>query len=221
MTERLSCALDLSGPFASFAVAEGDKVLLADSFVLQNRNNVAFFKCFFSALSEAKIEASEIGKWIVGIGPGSFTGLRIASSFISGIIYGTDKKAVGISSAFPIAMDIKSSSAGENIGVLFPCSKDTLYLCSMVLEKDNSWAIQKSPECISKRELINTRSYSSFVALSVPGEEHNLKQTINCDIPITFLNKFPIEKMFCNFDGHYTNINDLLYIRPPSLTIKI
>lgn len=220
MSEKLSCALDLSGPFASFAVAEGDKVLLSESFVLQNRNNAAFFKSFFSMLSEAGIEISEIDKWIVGTGPGSFTGLRIASSFVSGIIYDTDKTALGLSSVFPIALGI-NSFFGEKVGILFPCSKDTLYLCSLALNKNGSWIMQKNPECIAKKDLLNIKTYSKFVSLSAPGEENNLKQFIENETPISFLNRFPIEKMFYNFDTYYTDIKDLLYLRPPSLTIKV
>ncbi len=220
MSEKLSCALDLSGPFASFAVAGGGKILLSESFVLQNRNNVAFFKSFFSALSEAKIEVSEIDKWIVGTGPGSFTGLRIASSFVSGIIYDTDKIALGLSSVFPIALGI-DSSFGENVGILFPCSKDTLYLCSLALNKNGSWGMQKNPECIAKKDLLSIKTCSKFVSLSALGEENSLMQFIDDGTPISFLNRFPIEKMLCDFDGYYTDIKDLLYLRPPSLTVKI
>ena len=141
MHECLTCAIDLSGPFASFAVADKEKnVLLAESFVLQNRNNTLFFKAFFSSLADSKIEIAKIDKWIVGTGPGSFTGLRIASAFVSGIIYGTDKIALGIPSAFPISLDVQST-VGEEIGVLFPCSKETLYLCGMVFE-DEGWAMK-------------------------------------------------------------------------------
>lgn len=219
MSEKLSCALDLSGPFASFAVAEENKVLLSESFTLINRNNVAFFKSFFSTLSEAKIEVAKIDKWIVGTGPGSFTGLRIASSFVSGIIYGTDKIALGISSAFPIALEF-NSSLGDEIGVLFPCSKDTLYLCSLFLDRNGIWVMPKNPECIAKKDLINIKTYSKFIALSAHGEENDLKQLIDYRTPITFLNRFPIEKMFCDFGNYYTDIKKLLYLRPPSLTVK-
>ena len=220
MSRNLTCALDLSGPFASFAVEEDRKILFSESIILQNRNNGAFFTVFFSKLSEFKVEISEIDKWIVGTGPGSFTGLRIASSFVAGAVYGTNKSALGISSAFPIALGI-NSSFGEEVGIIFPCAKETVYLCSLVLDRKGLWVMQKEPAYLSKRDLCKKKTYSQFVLLCAPGDENGFKQSIDSDIPIKFLNRFPVERMMSDFGGNYTNIKDLLYLRPPSLTVKL
>lgn len=220
MSGKLICALDLSGPFASFAVMRNDEILFSESILLQNRNNGAFFTAFFAKFNEFKLDVSDIDKWIVGTGPGSFTGLRIASSFVSGVVYGADKTAVGISSAFPIAINIGASS-GENIGVIFPCSKDTVYLCTLVLDENGLWIMKKNPEYLTKRELREKKDYHRFALLCASGDENSYKEFINPDIPVVFLNRFPVEKMLHDFGGNYSGIQDLLYLRPPSLTVKL
>ncbi|HBM17512.1 MAG TPA: hypothetical protein DD381_14380 [Lentisphaeria bacterium] len=220
MPENLICALDLSGSFASFALTKGKDLVLAESFILQNRNNAVFFSSFFSKCSEYEIDISMIEKWIIGTGPGSFTGLRIASAYVMGITYGSFKKAVGISSAFPVAIE-SAIEKREKLGIIFPSSKEAVYFCTIFSDENGSLSMENTPVCLAKSELKYVESYKRFAVLCVANENEAIRASLPKNSSVIFLNRFPIEKMFCDFKGNYTCIEDLIYLKPPSVTIKV
>jgi len=220
MPENLICALDLSAPFASFALKKGKDLILTESFVLQNRNNAAFFSSFFLKCSEYGIDISMIEKWIIGTGPGSFTGLRIASAYVMGITYGSSfKKAVGISSVFPVAVESVIEN-GERLGIIFPSSKETVYFCAVFSDEKGLMFMEKPPECMVKSELRKINCYNRFAVLCVDNENEGMRESLPKNSSVVFLNRFPVEKMFCDFQNNYSGIEELIYLRPPSMTIK-
>jgi tRNA threonylcarbamoyladenosine biosynthesis protein TsaB len=54
-------------------------------------------------LKEAKINIQEVDAFAYGMGPGSFTGLRIAASIVQGLAFGTNKKIIPISTLQALA----------------------------------------------------------------------------------------------------------------------
>ncbi len=220
MDELISCGLDLSGPYASFALQKGDKLICYDSFILENRNNSKFFSIFEGALSASGINITQIERWITGTGPGSFTGLRIASSYIMGLTRFSGKEAVGISSAFPIAVEF-CRKGGDSVAVVFPSSKETVYLCSVELKSSGELSMISEPEYISKEKLCDVK-LNMFAVLTRPDDRENWGRYLKKEAELVLLNKFPVENIFYNFgQENYTKIEELLYMRPPSVIFKV
>lgn len=96
-------ALDFSWGEAAFAMMQGNTVLV--------RENRLFSGHDASRLPEWIAEAAAKGggvdsiqEWTVGAGPGSFSGLRIASAYVMGLAYGKETIRVrGISTAAAMA----------------------------------------------------------------------------------------------------------------------
>lgn len=213
MKNTTICAIDLSGPFASFAVSCQGKLLCAKSFPLQNRNNSVFFSSFFGTLKDNGIFPDLIEGWIVGTGPGSFTGLRMASSFVLGVAYQSKKFLLGIASAFPIAaaMNLKTE---ETAGILFPCSKDTVFLYGIKNEKTYGLRRLGNVEIITVDEIKKLDNYDRLARIEnmlTDGFLSHISEKIEVFSP------YPVEKMFDNFKDNYTDVKELLYVRPPLL----
>ena len=216
MKNTTMCAIDLSGPFASFAISYYGKLLCAKSFFLQNRNNSAFFSSFFEILKDNDISSDSIDKWIVGTGPGSFTGLRIASSFVLGTAYQSEKSLLGIPSAFPLASALNLKTE-ETAGILFPCSKDMIFL--YVIKNENGYGLKKLEDVktIEIKDISKLDNYNRLACVENQAMEGFLSFISK---KVEILRPFPVEKMFDDFKDNYTDVKELLYIRPPSVIVS-
>jgi len=218
-SKKYYVALDLSGPCSSFALLEvdGGNVLESKSMLLNNRNNFSFFNVFFLFLRELNIEIDEITEWFIGIGPGSFTGLRIASAFVSGVIFDKENvKVNAIPSAFPIAAKINSMS-GDRIAVLCYASRGEVLVYNIV---NNGGALISNKESVLAGEeklFLELEGFDHIVFLNNKFIAEVLpEQLIH---KVTILDTYPIELLFSD---RYTipsyTLEDLIYVRPATIT---
>lgn len=123
---KYRAGLEDSGAGMAFAVVDTEGRTLFDEYVpLSGRTTANLPQRMADILEAHKMSFSDISEWSVGGGPGSFTGLRIASSFVLGLIYGKSEiKARCVSTSAAIA-----ASAGcdaEKVLVLFDGRKKEL-----------------------------------------------------------------------------------------------
>ncbi len=80
-------ALDFSGNEIAFAVVSGDGRKSYSSFTeLPDRNSSKLPCILREQLAKAEVQLEEIQDWTIGIGPGSFTALRIGAAFLLGLL---------------------------------------------------------------------------------------------------------------------------------------
>lgn len=95
-------ALDTSTPVGSVAVAEGARVVARALLTKQARHASALLPAVDEALGAAGIEPADLEGIVVGEGPGSFTGIRVAAA-----------TAKGLARAWQRPLHAVSSLAGE------------------------------------------------------------------------------------------------------------
>lgn len=91
-------AADTSTEFASVALLKDGMIIseLRDSG--KHAHNQRLFDMINEVLNQSKITLKEIDLFAVGIGPGSFTGLRVGVSALKGMAIGLNKKIIPVSS---------------------------------------------------------------------------------------------------------------------------
>ncbi|MDI1314220.1 tRNA (adenosine(37)-N6)-threonylcarbamoyltransferase complex dimerization subunit type 1 TsaB [Prosthecobacter sp.] len=99
-------ALDLSTAHGSIAVVRGDDVLFRSSFQSERSHNAQVFAPLREALAAAGNELTGI---VIGNGPGSYTGVRIAIAAAQGIALSRDIWCVGWSSLTAPDLDAPAS----------------------------------------------------------------------------------------------------------------
>lgn len=104
-------ALDLSTAHGSIAVVRGDDVLFQSSFQSERSHNAQVFAPLREALTAAGNELTGI---VIGNGPGSYTGVRIAIAAAQGIALSRNVWCVGWSSL--TAPDIEAPADYHIIG---------------------------------------------------------------------------------------------------------
>ena len=90
MPTRTILALDLSTPRGDLAVLRGDDVVFTSAFVSERSHNAQVFAPLREALAVA---GSDLDLIVIGTGPGSYTGVRIAIAAAQGVALsrGTDR----------------------------------------------------------------------------------------------------------------------------------
>jgi len=100
---RLMLALDCTGASCSAALFD-DGVLLAERFEAMERGQAEVLLPMVAHLfAQAGRDSATLGTVAVGVGPGSFTGLRIALAAGHGLALATGARLVGISSLLAVA----------------------------------------------------------------------------------------------------------------------
>jgi len=94
---------DTSSKAATAALMKDGEVICEYTLNLNNTHSEKFLPLIEQMLSAASLSYDDIDVFAAGLGPGSFTGIRIGVATIKGLCGALDKKAVGVSSLEALA----------------------------------------------------------------------------------------------------------------------
>ena len=99
-------AIDLSGNAARICVADSTGKVLRNGILPMKRRESAHLAEFAAGeVASCGGTLSDVKFWSVGIGPGSFTGMRLAAALIAGLTHGDSSvKTRGVPTAIAISM---------------------------------------------------------------------------------------------------------------------
>ncbi len=102
-------AVDTSTKHLSLAVSDGDKTIASRN--VRPRKDLSMTITFDieRVLKNANIRLGDLDGFVVGLGPGSFTSLRVGLSMLKAFVMVTGKPVVGVSSLDAIAMNVRPS----------------------------------------------------------------------------------------------------------------
>jgi tRNA threonylcarbamoyl adenosine modification protein YeaZ len=124
-----SAALDTSGETASFAIWEpvSKNLLHTNHNIVIGGASSTLASTILDSLSQLDIELNQVKQWIVGTGPGSFTGVRVGIAFVKGVCHVSCASIRGLPSSLAMAMQ---AHAGEltTICVLHDGRRNSLIL---------------------------------------------------------------------------------------------
>ena len=119
-------ALDTSTKNFSLAVFKNNEPAASHNVVLDKILSDSIIPAIDSILKKAKMPLSKLDGFAVGLGPGSFTSLRVGLSTIKGFCLATQKPVVGISSLDAIAMSVNTTAA-QDICVITDAKRQMVY----------------------------------------------------------------------------------------------
>jgi len=105
-------ALETSTPHSVIAVGSALRILARSRRVFAKGRADRLIGWIEGVLGRARLSFADIDAFGVGVGPGSFTGIRIGLSTVKGLAYALDKKIVVFSSLDAIAYGLKGVAAG-------------------------------------------------------------------------------------------------------------
>ncbi|HKJ02996.1 MAG TPA: tRNA (adenosine(37)-N6)-threonylcarbamoyltransferase complex dimerization subunit type 1 TsaB [Longimicrobiales bacterium] len=120
-------ALDTSGPVGHVAVARGADVLARARMEQQGGHAASMIATVDAVLGEAGVDARELAGIVVGEGPGSFTGVRVAAATAKGLARGLEVPLWALSSLAAGAVgDLGAGGPGVRY-VLFDARAERVY----------------------------------------------------------------------------------------------
>ena len=89
-------AVDTSTAMATAAVTEDGKLLALSSAMSPKGHSQRIFGLLEKVLEESNVTIDNIDVFVCSVGPGSFTGLRIGATAVTGLAHGMKKKLIGL-----------------------------------------------------------------------------------------------------------------------------
>ena len=122
-------ALEFSSARRSVALARAG-VVLAEAAVQTDARGTDAFGLIEKALAEAKISRREIDVIAVGLGPGSYTGIRAAIAVAQGWQLAAAVKLLGVSSADALAAQAQAEQIFGRVNVVIDAQRGEFYLAA-------------------------------------------------------------------------------------------
>ena len=116
-------SLDNSTSHVSIALKKDEKVFEVNTLIPRGSDHI--IPQIKKILAKARLTPAQIDCLAVGLGPGSFTGLRVALSIIKGFSLALKTPVVTASSFLAIAEE--HTAEGKTLGVIFDARKDLVY----------------------------------------------------------------------------------------------
>jgi len=138
--------IDTSSKYLSIALSEDDSIIVEHSLLLDRKHSSLLIPKINQMLKEKNVSISDIDAFIVGLGPGSFTGLRIGVSTVKGFGIGTKKPCIGVSSMDALALNVDGKYS--TIVPVIDAKRENVY--SAIYGKKNNRIVKKTNHLLLK-----------------------------------------------------------------------
>ena len=149
----IEAALDTSHGLSLAICVGSDRVLEADADWAKRSSDASLVPWIEDRFHEAEIPLAAVVRWTVGLGPGSFTGLRCGIAFVKGVCLQTAASCTGVPSSFAVARQTaRSFAAATTIGVLNDARRGKL-IVSLYARDTGQWRAIRQAEIIAPDRL--------------------------------------------------------------------
>ena len=156
-------ALEFSSPQRSVAVLRTGGAAMAAEVVETGGHGANAFGMIERVLAEAKIEREQVDVLAVGLGPGSYTGIRAAISMAQGWQLAHGVKLLGVGSAEAIAAQALAEKISGRVSVVIDAQRNEFYLASYEIATDG-WR-ETTPLKILSRAEVQSRAGATGILI--------------------------------------------------------
>ena len=216
---KYSAAIDLSGKFAGFALAEADsgKILLSEHKAMHGRSSSGLSEWMLELIAEFNVSPAGINRWTVGSGPGSFTGMRLAAALVLGMTLGqSDVKSRCVPGAIALGR-ANEAVEGEKVATVFDGRNKEILLFELMKQAGELVPSGKTKvlDREQAREFFAGHNYSQIAALTYDSANIEAVMPPEEFAKIHWAENLAVEKLIASGYKDFDNdLTALVYIRP-------
>jgi tRNA threonylcarbamoyladenosine biosynthesis protein TsaB len=143
VTRGVWLALEASTPIGGVAVGRDGVMLTEVVLGVQSRHSASLLPAAEYALREAGTAPAELAGIIVGSGPGSFTGVRVAAATAKGLARALRVPLLAVPSLAALAATV--SVGRQPVCALFDARRDEVYAACYAVNGDGGWTTLVHP----------------------------------------------------------------------------
>lgn len=140
---------------SSIAIACDGKLLLNEQFTSSGRQNDSdLIPWLLACLQRLDLTPNDVDQWSCGIGPGSYSGIRVGISWVKGICLASGKPYRGISGSYACALAIaEQQPQAQRIAILHDGRRRQLIVS--LFTKQNQQLIAEEPQVYDLQDAIS------------------------------------------------------------------
>lgn len=155
-------AIDTSSAILSVAAQNGEKIASREETIPRQHAEMIFTLCE-QVLAECGLQLNELEAIACGIGPGSFTSLRIGLGVVQGLALGAELPVISISSLLAVAQAATPEAVGTAL-VCMDARMGEVYTAQCQRSTDGLMQLA-TKESVSPAEQVNFPAAENWVAL--------------------------------------------------------
>lgn len=139
---------------SSIAIARDGEILLNEQFTSSGRQNDSeLIPWLLQCLQRLDLTPNDVDQWSCGIGPGSYSGIRVGISWVKGICLASQKPYRGISGSYACASAItEQQPQAQRIAILHDGRRRQLIISAFT--KHNQQLVAEEPQVYDLQDAI-------------------------------------------------------------------
>jgi len=214
-----SAGFDFSWNEASFSVAEREGSVLFEKLLpLTGRDASGLPSWMEGALKETGLDFNSIDEWTVGSGPGSFTGMRLAASFVAGLCFGREVKTRSMPTASAMAFALAKERPFEKAVALYDGRKGDILAFEMARDADGSIRPCGLKDVLSSASEAERSLPKGAALLALAKDKAAILKFFGEGLApqIRWVEHVAASALALNLPGDFSSkLSELVYIRPP------